>query len=103
MLHKPQCLGGAGGFGMAGFMHDRVSSRGSPRAMPRRITSLGTDGFGRSEGRAALRDFFEVDAKSIVLATLVDLVRDGALDASVAQKAIADLDINPDKPNPARA
>ena len=48
------------------------------RWMPRRITSLGTDGFGRSEGRAALRDFFEVDAKSIVLATLVDLARDGA-------------------------
>ena len=34
------------------------------RWMPRRLTSLGTDGFGRSEGRASLRDFFEVDAKS---------------------------------------
>ncbi len=42
------------------------------------MTSLGTDGFGRSEGRAALRDFFEVDARHIVLATLVDLARDGA-------------------------
>ena len=45
------------------------------RWMPRRITPLGTDGFGRSEGRAALRDFFEVDAKSIVLATLVELAQ----------------------------
>jgi len=71
------------------------------RWMPRRITPLGTDGFGRSEGRTALRDFFEIDAKSIVLATLVELVQDGSLEAPVAQKAIADLGINPEKPNPA--
>ena len=62
---------------------------------------MGTSGFGRSEGRTALRDFFEVDAKSIVLATLVELVHDGSLEAPVAQKAIADLGINPEKPNPA--
>ena len=67
------------------------------------MTSLGTDGFGRSEGRASLRDFFEVDAKHIVLATLVELVRDGVLEASVAKKAVKDLGINPDKPNPAIA
>jgi pyruvate dehydrogenase E1 component len=65
------------------------------------MTSLGTDGFGRSEGRASLRDFFEVDAKHIVLATLTDLVHDGKVEASVAQKAVKDLGINPDKPNPA--
>src|SRR5689334_5040163 len=45
--------------------------------MPRPLVSLGTDGFGRSEGRASLRDFFEVDAKHIVLATLHALARDG--------------------------
>ena len=71
------------------------------RWMPRRVTSLGTDGFGRSEGRAALRDFFEVDAKHIVLATLGDLARDGKIEASVVKKAIKDLGINPEKPNPA--
>jgi len=65
------------------------------------VTSLGTDGFGRSEGRAALRDFFEVDARHIVLATLNDLARDGKIEVSVVQKAIKDLGINPDKPNPA--
>jgi pyruvate dehydrogenase E1 component len=65
------------------------------------VTSLGTDGFGRSEGRASLRDFFEVDAGHIALATLVDLARDGKLAAEVAQKAVKDLGINPDKPNPA--
>ena len=66
-----------------------------------RVTSLGTDGFGRSEGRSALRDFFEVDAKHIVLATLGDLVRDGKIQPSVVHKAIKDLGINPEKPNPA--
>ena len=67
----------------------------------RRVTALGTDGFGRSEGRAALRDFFEVDAKHIVLTTLGDLARDGKLEMSVAKKAVKDLGINPEKPNPA--
>jgi pyruvate dehydrogenase complex dehydrogenase (E1) component len=43
--------------------------------MPRRLASLGTDGFGRSEGRAALRDFFEVDSRFITLATLHDIRR----------------------------
>ena len=47
------------------------------RWMPRPLVSLGTDGFGRSEGRASLRDFFEVDAKHIVEATLSDLAREG--------------------------
>jgi pyruvate dehydrogenase E1 component len=69
--------------------------------MPRPLTSLGTDGFGRSEGRASLRDFFEVDAKHIVEATLQALARDGKIDKSVVTKAIKDLGINPEKPNPA--
>ena len=43
--------------------------------MPRPLTALGTDGFGRSEGRAELRDFFEVDSRFIVLATLHELLR----------------------------
>ena len=67
----------------------------------RRLTSLGTDGFGRSEGRAALRDFFEVDARHIAQTALVELAREGKVEASVPQKAIKDLGINPDKPNPA--
>jgi pyruvate dehydrogenase E1 component len=65
------------------------------------LVSLGTDGFGRSENRAALRDFFEVDAKHIVLATLTALARDKHIPPDVLQKAVKDLGINPDKPNPA--
>jgi pyruvate dehydrogenase E1 component len=68
---------------------------------PRPLVALGTDGFGRSDGRAALRDFFEVDAKFIVLATLQALARDGQIGLDVVQKAIKDLEINQDKPNPA--
>jgi pyruvate dehydrogenase E1 component len=69
--------------------------------IPRPIVSLGTDGFGRSENRASLRDWFEVDAKHIVLATLSALVRDKQLDRKVLKAAIKDLGINPEKANPA--
>ncbi len=44
--------------------------------VPGKLVALGTDGFGRSENRASLRDFFEVDAKHIVLATLHALAGD---------------------------
>jgi pyruvate dehydrogenase E1 component len=68
--------------------------------MPRRLVSLGTDGFGRSDTRAALRDFFEVDARFITLATLSELARQKAIKPSVVEKAIQDLEINPAKVNP---
>jgi pyruvate dehydrogenase E1 component len=68
--------------------------------IPRRIASLGTDGFGRSDGRSALRDFFEVDARFITLATLNELFLDGKIEEKVVKKAIADLGINAEKPNP---
>ena len=68
--------------------------------MPRRLAALGTDGFGRSEGRPSLRDFFEVDARFIVLTTLNELLREGKIEASVVQKAIKELQINTDKPDP---
>jgi pyruvate dehydrogenase E1 component len=69
--------------------------------MPRPLLSLGTDGFGRSEGRASLRDFFEVDAKHIVLATLHALAREKKVGIEIVQKAIKELGINPEKGNPA--
>jgi pyruvate dehydrogenase E1 component len=69
--------------------------------IPGRLHALGTDGFGRSEGRKSLRDFFEVDAKHIVLATLTALAKEKQIESKVLQQAIQDLGINPDKPNPA--
>jgi pyruvate dehydrogenase E1 component len=73
------------------------------RWLPRPLISLGTDGFGRSDGRPALRDFFEVDYRYIVLATLTGLLREGQLDASLVDDALSKLAINPDKLNPLTA
>ena len=69
--------------------------------VPGQLVSLGTDGFGRSESRAALRDFFEVDAKHIVLATLGALAREKKVRTDVVKRAISELGINPEKANPA--
>ena len=68
--------------------------------LPGRLVSLGTDGFGRSETREALRDFFEVDAKHIALAALHALALDREIPAGVAQSAIEELGIDPEKVNP---
>lgn len=67
---------------------------------PGKLYSLGTDGFGRSEGRASLRDFFEVDAKHIVLATLYSLSTEKKIKPEVAEKAIKDLKIDKKKADP---
>jgi len=69
--------------------------------LPKKLHALGTDGFGRSETRAALRDFFEVDARFIVLSTLYALMQEKQVEPAVVAKAITDLGINPEKPNPA--
>ncbi|HVO75976.1 MAG TPA: pyruvate dehydrogenase (acetyl-transferring), homodimeric type [Ignavibacteriaceae bacterium] len=68
--------------------------------IPGRLISLGTDGFGRSEGRQDLRDFFEVDAKHIVLAALYGLLKENQIKLVNVEKAIKDLEINPSKVNP---
>ena len=73
------------------------------RWMPRRVRSLGTDGFGRSEARKALREFFEVEARYVALATLTELAQNGQIDAKVVAKAIKDFGINPEKKDPARS
>jgi len=56
--------------------------------VPRRYVTLGTDGFGRSDTRRALRSFFEVDRESIVIAALKALVDDGAIKDSVLRAAV---------------
>jgi pyruvate dehydrogenase E1 component len=62
---------------------------------------LGTDGFGRSDHRGALRDFFEVDAKHIAFAALAALARGGQLEPAAVQRAGEQLGIDPDRPDPA--
>ena len=68
--------------------------------IPRALYSLGTDGFGRSGSRAALRNFFEVDFRHIIYATLGALVKEGKMNNNVLSKAEKDLKIKSDKLNP---
>ena len=64
------------------------------RFVDRPYTSLGTDGFGRSDARAALRQHFEVDAAHLVVAVLSELARTGRIEASVVEKAIGELGVD---------
>jgi pyruvate dehydrogenase E1 component len=66
-----------------------------------RLVSLGTDGFGRSDNREHLRRHFEVNAESVVAATLSKLARDGKFDAKKAQKAMAELGVDTERGDPA--
>jgi pyruvate dehydrogenase E1 component len=68
--------------------------------IPQRYVVLGTDGFGRSDSREALRDFFEVDRYHVVLAALKALADDGKLPAAKAAEAIKKYKINTNRPNP---
>ena len=70
------------------------------RWVPRPFTSLGTDGFGRSDTRAALRRFFEVDAAHIVVAVLSALALEGEAKTDEVAEAIAAYGIDPDAVNP---
>jgi pyruvate dehydrogenase E1 component len=79
-------------------VHDQIAPW-----LPGRFVALGTDGFGRSENREYLRKHFEIDAASIVVAALSKLARDGKFDAKKAAKAIAELEIDPERADPATA
>ncbi len=68
--------------------------------LPKRYTVLGTDGFGRSDTRRNLRQFFEVDRHYIALAALKALADEGTVQAGEVSKAIKLYGIDPDKPNP---
>ena len=68
--------------------------------VPGGLFTLGTDGFGRSETRAALRRFFEIDAESTVIATLYALAKKGEIPRETVAQAIKDLGVNPDKVYP---
>jgi pyruvate dehydrogenase E1 component len=97
------CLAGTEGAIVAASDYVKALPDAIARWSPRRLVPLGTDGFGRSDGRRSLRDFFEVDARHVVVAVLAELVREGALDRTVLARAIAELEIDPEKPDPARA
>ncbi|MDZ7678570.1 MAG: pyruvate dehydrogenase (acetyl-transferring), homodimeric type [Acidimicrobiales bacterium] len=70
------------------------------RWVPRTFVPLGTDGFGRSDTREAMRRFFEIDTGHIVVATLWGLARDGVIEAELVDDAIRRYDIDPDATDP---
>jgi pyruvate dehydrogenase E1 component len=95
-----QCLKDAPGALVAASDYLKALPNAVSKWMPRHLASLGTDGFGRSESREALRDFFEVDWRFITLATLDELMASGEIKKKVVDGAMAQLGINTEKPNP---
>jgi pyruvate dehydrogenase E1 component len=68
--------------------------------VPGGLFALGTDGFGRSDTRARLRRFFEIDAESTVIGTLYALAEKGQIERQTVEKAIKDLGVDPEKIQP---
>jgi pyruvate dehydrogenase E1 component len=95
-----QCVGDADGVFVIASDYVKALPESIARWFPKKPVSLGTDGFGRSEGRDDLRNHFEVDARWITVATLSALADDGQIEADVVAKAIKDFGIDPEKPNP---
>ena len=94
------CLEGIDGPFIAASDYMRIVPDQIRQWVPRRFVVLGTDGFGRSDSRAALREFFEVNSSNIVLAALKALADDDKLDRETVQSAVVALELDPDKPNP---
>ncbi len=93
-------LEGETGVFVAASDYMKVLPASVARWIPGPLHCLGTDGFGRSDGRDQLRDFFEVDARYITLAALNELALRGDIKSSVVSKAVGDLGIDPGKLNP---
>ncbi len=95
-----QCLADTQGVFVTASDYVKALPDSVARWFPGPLVSLGTDGFGRSDGRAALRNFFEVDARFITLAALSALARQNRIESEVVRKAAVDLQIDPEKANP---
>jgi len=95
-----QCLSDAPGVVVAASDYMKTLPDSLARWVPRPLVSLGTDGFGRSDGRSALRNFFEVDARFIAFNTLGALAREKKIKPDLVEKAMKEMDISPDKPEP---
>jgi pyruvate dehydrogenase E1 component len=95
-----QCLEGHEGPFVAATDYMRAVPDQVRQWVPGRYHVLGTDGYGRSDSRAALRGFFEVDRRWIALAALKTLADEGMLDVATVAGAIERFGIDPDKPNP---
>ncbi len=95
-----QTLDGERGVFVAASDYLKALPNSIGRWLPGPLVALGTDGFGRSEDRASLRDFFEVDAKHIVMASLYSLLQQKKVALKDVKKAARQLKIDADKDNP---
>jgi pyruvate dehydrogenase E1 component len=95
-----ECLGGREGPVIAASDYMRLFADQIRTWVPHRYRVLGTDGFGRSDYRRKLRDFFEVDRHWITIAALKSLAEEGKVEPSVVADAIRKYDIDPSKPAP---
>jgi pyruvate dehydrogenase E1 component len=95
-----RCLEGRQGPAVASTDYVRTFADQIRPYVHRRYHVLGTDGFGRSDYRRKLRDFFEIDRRWVALAALQSLAAEGAVPRSRVAEAIAKYGINPDKPAP---
>lgn len=98
-----QCLQNRSGPVIAATDYIRLYADQIREFIPQAYYVLGTDGFGRSDTREALRYFFEVDASFVAYTAVVALVDEGILPANTIEKARKKYDINPDKINPMTA
>ncbi len=95
-----ECLSEDGGPVVASTDYVRAVADQIRQWVPGRYRVLGTDGFGRSDYRSALRRFFEVDRHYVVVAALKELADEGAIDAKRVQEAIERYEIDPQAPMP---
>ena len=100
LSYVAQCLENAEGPVVASTDYMRSFADQIQNFVPQRFVALGTDGYGRSDSREALRSFFEVDRYYVVLAALKALADDGKLPASKAAEAIKQYKLDANKPNP---
>ena len=95
-----QCFGDRPGPYVAATDYMKIVADQIQSWVPGKFYSLGTDGYGRSDARKALREHFEVDRRFIAVTALYALVRDGALDQKTVAEAIRKYGIDPDRPDP---
>ncbi|MBV8491217.1 MAG: pyruvate dehydrogenase (acetyl-transferring), homodimeric type, partial [Candidatus Eremiobacteraeota bacterium] len=95
-----QLLEGRKGPGIAATDYIRTFAEQIHPFVGRPYVTLGTDGYGRSDYRRKLREFFEVNRHWVTLAALRALADEGAVDAKLVGKAIKKYEIDPNKPNP---
>jgi pyruvate dehydrogenase E1 component len=95
-----ECLGERPGPYIAATDYMKIVPDQIQRWVPGTFVSLGTDGYGRSDARDALRQHFEVDERFIAVAALKALADDGVLDQKTVGQAIEKYGIDPDRPDP---